>query len=83
MEKYKTQKIVLHFHDGSTKTIMNGFAAELSVKPPEKEKKVLFHFAGVTKPEIVLMIRAVFNLAVKLGVYGPVGTRPVGTDPKN
>ena len=65
----RSTKIVIHFSDGTTQTIKRGMIAEMKTNFPENEAKVVFHFAGASKKEVVSIIYATINLAYKYGIF--------------
>lgn len=68
MEKESSvTKITLHYEDGSTRDIDKGFLAD--IKPDEDDScEVCFNLVDISGKEIDLIIKSVFELAIKLGI---------------
>ncbi len=63
-------KIVLHYTDGTIKTVDKGFIADLIPSDDDETCEITFYMVHISGDELSNMIEGVAELGLKLGMFG-------------
>lgn len=64
------EKIVLHYADGTIKTVDKGFIADLIPSDDDETCEITFHMVHISGNDLSNMIEGVAELGLKMGLFG-------------
>lgn len=66
---HNVKKFVIHFYDGTTRTITKGAVVEFKVEPPKDQQSINLYFSNILRSEVVTIINAFSIFANKLRLH--------------
>ena len=64
------KKIVLHYTDGTIKTVDKGFIADLIPSDDGETCEITFHMVHISGVELSNMVEGIAELGLKMGPFG-------------